>query len=179
MKTTKRKASRSIDPPDLPRTTSLEALNIDRFVTDSYEMAMIEGAVLKDSSASGFQFDCCVLSRIELDRSMLSNLMMIDVRVEKSSVANGNWAKLSLRCIEIVSSQLTGLTEFRESIIERATFTGCDLRNADLAHSKLTDIDLRESKIEGLLLGATQLGSLTVDPSQAMIILQMLGAKVG
>jgi hypothetical protein len=29
------------------------------------------------------------------------------------------------------------------------------------------------------VLDAAQLGSLTVDPSQAMVIIQMLGAKVG
>jgi hypothetical protein len=29
------------------------------------------------------------------------------------------------------------------------------------------------------MLDAAQLGSLTVDPSQAMVILQMLGAKIG
>jgi uncharacterized protein YjbI with pentapeptide repeats len=218
MKNTKRKTNRSIDPPDLPRTTSLEALNIDCFTCDSNELATIEGAALKDSSASGLQFDTCVLTRIELDRSTLSNLRMIDVRVEKSSAANGIWAKPSLRRIETIGSRLTGLTvtegelsdvlfreckadflrlassrirdvhfencvlaeaEFHESIVERVAFTGCDLRNANLGHSKLIEVDLRGSKIEGLLLGAAQLGSLTIDPSQAIVILQMLGAKVG
>jgi uncharacterized protein YjbI with pentapeptide repeats len=69
--------------------------------------------------------------------------------------------------------------QFHESIVERVAFTGCDLRSADLGHSKLGEVDLRGSKIEGLLLDVAQLGSLTVDPSQAMVILQMLGAKVG
>jgi uncharacterized protein YjbI with pentapeptide repeats len=214
----KQNANRSIDPPDLPHATSLEALKIDRFATDSYELAAIERAVLNDGSASRLQFDSCVLTRIELDRSKLSNLRMIDVRVEKSSAANGVWASPSLRRIEIIGSRLTGLTitegelsdivfrdckadfiqvsasrirdvgfencvlaeaEFRESTIERVTFTGCDMRNANLAQAKLNEVDLRGSRIDGLMLDAAQLGSLTVDPAQAMVILQMLGAKVG
>ena len=211
-------AKRLVDPPDLPPATSLEALDLDCFAADSYELAAIEKAALNDASASRLQFDTCVLTRIEFDRSKLSNLRMIDVRVEKSSAANGVWASPSLRRIEIIGSRLTGLTitegelsdivfrdckadflqilssrirdvrfencviaeaEFRESTIERVTFTGCDMRNTNLAQARLTEVDLRGSRIEGLVLDAAQLGSLTVDPAQAIVVLQMLGAKVG
>lgn len=214
----KRSANRSIDPPDLPRTTSLKALDISGFPADSYELAAIHGAVLSDASVSRLQFDTCVLTRVELDRTTLSNLRMVDVIVETSSAANGTWASPSLRRIEIIGSRLTGLTvtegeladvvfreckadfiqiiaasrirdvrfencvlaeaDFRESTIERVTFSGCDMRNANLAKARLIEVDLRGSRIEGLTLDASQLGSLTVDPSQAMVILQMLGAKV-
>jgi uncharacterized protein YjbI with pentapeptide repeats len=218
MKPAKLKASRAVDPPDLPAATSLESLNIGGFAADSYELAAIEGARLNDASASRLQFDSCRLKRIELDRTTLTNLRMIDVSVERSSAANGTWAKPSLRRVAIVGCRLTGLTvtegdlsdvlfqeckadffqlassrirsvrfencvlaeaEFHESTIERAVFIGCDLRNANLAKAKLNEVDLRGSKIEGLMLDAAQLGSLTVDPSQAMVIIQMLGAKVG
>ncbi len=213
----KRSANRAIDPPDLPRTP-LEALDISSFAADSYELAAIQGAVLSDASASRLQFDTCVLTRIELDRSKLPNLRMVDVRVEKSSAANGTWASPSLRRVEIIGSRLTGLTinegelsdvvfreckadfmqiassrirdvrfencvlaeaEFRECTLERVAFSGCDMRNVNLAQARLIEIDLRGSGIAGLMLDAAQLGSLTVDPSQAMVILQMLGAKVG
>ena len=213
----KRSANRSIDPPDLPRTP-LEAIDISSFAADSYELAAIQGAVLSDASASRLQFDTCVLTRIELDRSKLPNLRMVDVRVEKSSAANGTWASPSLRRVEIIGSRLTGLTinegelsdvvfreckadfmqiassrirdvrfencvlaeaEFRECTLERVAFSGCDMRNVNLAQARLIEIDLRGSGIAGLMLDAAQLGSLTVDPSQAMVILQMLGAKVG
>lgn len=218
MKTTKRKADHSIDPPDFLPTTSLEVLNIGSFAADSYELATIEGTVLKDSSAGRLQFDTCLLARIELDRSTLSNLRMIDVRFEKSSASNGVWTRPSLRRVEITGCRLTGLNvtegelsdvllreckadflqvissrikdvrfencvlaeaEFRESTIERVAFNWCDLRNANLAHAKLNSVDLRGSKIEGMTLEASQLGSLTVDPSQASVILQTFGAKVG
>jgi uncharacterized protein YjbI with pentapeptide repeats len=213
----KRSANRSIDPPDLPRTP-LEALDLSSFAADSYELAAIQGAVLSDASARRLQFDTCVLTRLELDRSTLPNLRMVDVRVEKSSAANGTWASPSLRRVEMIGSRLTGLTitegelsdvvfreckadfmqiassrirdvrfencvlaeaEFRECTIERVAFSGCDMRNVNLAQARLIEIDLRGSGIAGLLLDAAQLGSLTVDPSQATVILQMLGAKVG
>jgi uncharacterized protein YjbI with pentapeptide repeats len=218
MKTAKRKEAAQVDAPDLPASASLESLKLGSFAADSYELAAIEGVALNDSSASRLQFDTCVLTRIELDRTTLSNLRMIDVRVEKSSAANGIWAKPSLRRVAIAGCRLTGLTvtegdlsdvlfqdckadflrlassrirharfencvlaeaEFHESIIERAVFDGCDLRNANLAKAKLSEVDLRGSKIDGLLLDAAQLGSLTIDPSQAMVIIQMLGAKIG
>jgi uncharacterized protein YjbI with pentapeptide repeats len=218
MKTAKRKENRAIDAPDLPAATSLESLNIDSFAADSYELAAIEGVALNDASAGRLQFDTCVLTRIELDRTTLSNFRMIDARVERSSAANGIWAKPSLRRVAVVGCRLTGLTvtegdlsdvlfeeckadflqfassrirnvrfencvlaeaEFHESTIERAVFVGCDLRNANLANAKLSEVDLRGSKIEGLTPDAGQLGSLTVDPSQAMVIVRMLGAKVG
>ena len=201
----------------MPRTP-LEAIDISSFAADSYELAAIQGAVLSDASASRLQFDTCVLTRIELDRSKLPNLRMVDVRVEKSSAANGTWASPSLRRVEIIGSRLTGLTinegelsdvvfreckadfmqiassrirdvrfencvlaeaEFRECTLERVAFSGCDMRNVNLAQARLIEIDLRGSGIAGLMLDAAQLGSLTVDPSQAMVILQMLGAKVG
>ena len=201
----------------MPRTP-LEAIDISSFAADSYELAAIQGAVLSDASASRLQFDTCVLTRIELDRSKLPNLRMVDVRVEKSSAANGTWASPSLRRVEIIGSRLTGLTinegelsdvvfreckadfmqiassrirdvrfencalaeaEFRECTLERVTFSGCDMKNVNLAQARLIEIDLRGSGIAGLMLDAAQLGSLTVDPSQAMVILQMLGAKVG
>lgn len=201
----------------MPRTP-LEALDISSFAADSYELAAIQGAVLSDASASRLQFDTCVLTRIELDRSKLPNLRMVDVRVEKSSAANGTWASPSLRRVEIIGSRLTGLTinegelsdvvfreckadfmqiassrirdvrfencalaeaEFRECTLERVAFSGCDMKNVNLAQARLIEIDLRGSGIAGLMLDAAQLGSLTVDPSQAMVILQMLGAKVG
>lgn len=201
----------------MPRTP-LEALDISSFAADSYELAAIQGAVLSDASASRLQFDTCVLTRIELDRSTLPNLRMVDVRVEKSSAANGTWASPSLRRVEIIGSRLTGLTinegelsdvvfreckadfmqiassrirdvrfencvlaeaEFRECTLERVAFSGCDMKNVNLAQARLIEIDLRGSGIAGLMLDAAQLGSLTVDPSQAMVILQMLGAKVG
>jgi uncharacterized protein YjbI with pentapeptide repeats len=218
MKTAKRKESRTIDAPDLSATTSLESLSVSSFAADSYELAAIEGVALNDASAGRLQFDTCVLTRIELDRTTLSNFRMIDVRVERSSAANGIWAKPSLRRVAIVGCRLTGLTvtegdlsdvlfqdckadflqmassrirnirfencviaeaEFHESTIERVVFAGCDLKNGNLANAKLSEVDLRGSKIEGLMLDAAQLGSLTVDPSQAMVIVQMLGAKVG
>ena len=213
----KRSANRAIDPPDLPRTP-LEAIDISSFAADSYELAAIQGAVLSDASASRLQFDTCALTRIELDRSKLPNLRMVDVRVEKSSAANGTWASPSLRRVEIIGSRLTGLTinegelsdvvfreckadfmqiassrirdvrfencvlaeaEFRECTLERVAFSGCDMKNVNLAQARLIEIDLRGSGIAGLMLDAARLGSLTVDPSQAMVILQMLGAKVG
>jgi uncharacterized protein YjbI with pentapeptide repeats len=201
----------------LPRTP-LEALDISSFAADSYELAAIQGVVLSDASTSRLQFDTCVLTRIELDRSTLPNLRMVDVRVEKSSAANGTWASPSLRRVEMIGSRLTGLTitegelsdvvfreckadfmqiassrirdvrfencalaetEFRGCTIERVAFSGCDMKNVNLALATLIEIDLRGSGIAGLMLDAAQLGSLTVDPSQAMVILQMLGAKVG
>lgn len=174
--------------------------------------------MLQDTSSSGLRFDSCVLTRIGLDRSTLSNLKMIDVRVERSSAANGVWANPSLRRIEVVDSRLTGLTvtegklsdvlfreckadflqlassrtrnvhfenctlaeaDFHDSKIERVTFNGCDLRKADLSRATLSEVDLRGSNIEGLVIEAAQLGSLTIDPSQAMVILQTLGANFG
>jgi uncharacterized protein YjbI with pentapeptide repeats len=218
MKTAKRKEAAQVDAPDLPASASLESLNLGSFAADSYELAAIEGVRLNDASAGRLQFDTCVLTRIELDRTKLSNFRMVDVRVERSSAANGIWAKPHLRRVAIVGCRLTGLTmtesdlsdvlfqdckadflrlassrirnarfdncvlaeaEFHESTVERVVFNGCDLRNANLANAKLSEVDLRGSKIEGLMLDAAQLGSLTVDPSQAMVIIQMLGAKVG
>ena len=45
MKTTKPKASRTIDPPDLPAATSLKSLNINGFAADSYELTAKLGAL--------------------------------------------------------------------------------------------------------------------------------------
>lgn len=218
MKTAKRKEATQVDAPDLPAVTSLESLKLGSFAADAYELAAIEGVSLNDASASRRQFDTCLLTRIELDRTKLSNFRMVDVRVERSSAANGIWAKPNLRRVAIVGCRLTGLTmtegdlsdvlfqeckadflrlassrirnarfencvlaeaDFHESTVERVVFNGCDLRNANLANAKLSEVDLRGSKIDGLTLDAAQLGSLTVDPSQAMAIIQILGAKVG
>ena len=216
MKTAKRQQPlRAIDPPDLPREP-LEELRLDRIDRDSYELVAIGGASLSDQSAS-LRFDSCALRRVELDRSKLPNLRLIDVRIEKSSAANGEWPGASLRRVEIISARLTGLTiaegdlsdvmlkdckldylriansrlrnlrfegcalseaVFHESNLENVAIQGCDLRNADLTRAKLTDVNLSGSRIEGLKVDAAQLPALTIDPAQAMVIVQMLGAKI-
>ena len=215
----KRASARSelkIDSPDLPRS-GLETLAIEQFERDAYELLALEGAKLVDSSFSGLRFDSCVLHRFELNRSRLPNLKLLDVRIEKSSAANGEWPKASLRRVEIIGSRLTGLTiaegeladvsfndcridylrlansklrnvrfegcvlteaDFMESNLESVAFIGCDLRKAGLTHAKLTNVDLRGSKIDGLEIKAAQFSELTIDPPQAVTIVQMLGAKI-
>ena len=134
----KRSANRAIDPPDLPRTP-LEAIDISSFAADSYELAAIQGAVLSDASASRLQFDTCVLTRIELDRSKLPNLRMVDVRVEKSSAANGTWASPSLRRVEIIGSRLTGLT-INEGELSDVVFRECKADFMQIASSRIRDV---------------------------------------
>ena len=216
MKRASAKSELKIDPPDLPKT-ELEALAIEEFERDAYELLAIEGPKLIDSSFPSLRFDSCVLTRFELDRSKLPNLRLLDVRLEKSSASNGEWGKAGLRRVEIIGSRLTGLTvveselsdvkfidckldylrlansklrnvrfegcalteaDFVESSIENGAFIGCDLRKADFTHAKLTNIDLRGSKIDGLEIDASQFPSLTIDAPQAMTIVQMLGAKI-
>ena len=45
-------------------------------------------------------------------------------------------------------------------------------------HAVLIDVNLTGSRIEGLKIDAAQLPALTIDPAQAMVIVQMLGAKI-
>ena len=68
--------------------------------------------------------------------------------------------------------------DLRDSLLERVAFAGCDLRGADMSKAKLGAVDLGGSNVAGLGLTAAQLGSLTIDPSQALPLVQILGAKV-
>ncbi len=140
MKAAKRKADRTVDSPDLPPTTALEARNVNRFTADSsYELATIEGATLNDASASGLRFDSCVLVRIELERASLPNLTLIDVRIEKSSAANGVWKKPLLRRVEMIGSRLTGLM-VTEGELSDVLFRECKADFLHLASSRIRDV---------------------------------------
>jgi uncharacterized protein YjbI with pentapeptide repeats len=216
MKRRKEKLEHRIDPPDLPKD-GLETLGTDRIDSTEYQLVVIEGAKLCDASMSGLRFDSCILRRLEFDRSKLPNFKLVDVRIEKSSFVNGQWASPSLRRVEITAARMTGLSivegefsdvmfkdckldylrladarlnnvrfegcalsdaDFNKSRLENIGFSGCDLRNADLTHARLENVDLSGSKIEGLKIDPPQLKALTIDPAQAMAIVQMLGAKI-
>ncbi|HLX04489.1 MAG TPA: pentapeptide repeat-containing protein [Candidatus Binatus sp.] len=157
MKTAKQKISRTIDPPDLPASASLESRELSSFAADSYEMSAIEGVALNDSSASRLQFDTCVLTRIELDRTTLSNLRMIDVRVEKSSAANGIWAKPNLRRVAIVGCRLTGLT-VTEGDLSDVLFQDCKADFLRLASSRI-----RHARFENCLLAEAEFNESIIE----------------
>jgi hypothetical protein len=49
----------------------------------------------------------------------------------------------------------------------------------DFGTAKLTSVDLRGSQLDGIKLDAAQLHGLTIDPLQALAVVQIFGVKIG
>ena len=79
-------------------------------------------------------------------------------------------------------------SELKSCNFSEADFHGCDLRgailkscefkNADMSGAKLEGADFRGSRVEDLMVLASDLKGAIVDPAQAMIFAELLGLKI-
>ena len=68
--------------------------------------------------------------------------------------------------------------DFQDANLEFVTFAGCDLSRADFTRAKFREVDLGGAKIDGLKIEPEQLRGVTIDASQAMFVIALLGIEI-
>nr|BBH85975.1 hypothetical protein KTC_07260 [Thermosporothrix sp. COM3] len=57
-------------------------------------------------------------------------------------------------------------------------FEGCSLAQVQLSQSRLRDVNIAGCAIDGLRIGMSEVAGLTVDPAQALALVQLFGVKI-
>jgi len=67
---------------------------------------------------------------------------------------------------------------FEEAIFCGVRFRGCNLQNVRMSGARLEEVDLRGSDVRGLHFDLHHARGLTIDPAQAVDLIQLLGVRV-
>lgn len=75
------------------------------------------------------------------------------------------------------SCNLNGL-DLSGSTLDRVTIRDCDACNLRLLNARITDLDLRGSRVDHLAIDPGSVRHLIIDPMQAPSLAESLGARV-
>ncbi|MGG5257323.1 pentapeptide repeat-containing protein [Phycicoccus avicenniae] len=129
-----------LTPGEVLEGLELEACRLDGCV--------LEGAVLRDCTFTDCTFTGCNLSRVDLSGSRFSDCRFVDCKALAVQWARAAPAPLSTRPWDLERCRLD-LGSFRDTEVAGSRFTGCSMREVDLAGA-----DLRKADLTGCDLGA-------------------------
>ncbi|GEM_PF-2538356 len=145
--------------------------------------ASLIDVIVKHSSFANALFDSAQLHRVEIVDARLtgwrvSNGKLTDVTFRncKANLANFRFCKLTK---VIFDNCILSEADFLGAELENVSFNSCDLTNAEFSQTKFKNVDLSGSKLEGARIGIEQLRGTTIDYSQSVYVLQVLGIKIG
>lgn len=146
--------------PDLD-VDLLEGLELDgldeRF---ALEDVRVRSASLIDVQAGTGRFERVYLEDVDLSRSKLRAVELIDVAAERVDGANCDWGGARLRRSTFSDARLTGIS-LAEAQIEQASFKGCKLdyanfRHSEIKHGSFEDCVLIGADFQGARLDSTR-----------------------
>jgi len=93
---------------------------------------------------------------------------------------SGSFAQFAFATLKSVRFENCDLSEvnFLEANFSGVSFVRCDLQQADFTGTRLTGIDLRSSKIDGVRVGPRELKGALIDPMQALAFVRAMGINV-
>ncbi|MGJ5819085.1 DinB family protein [Paludibaculum fermentans] len=153
----------------------------------SFAGAEFESIVLKD-----VRLVTCDLAHLKVQRMVLERVEFIDCRlmglaaesldardvlIQNSDVRYASLPAASLRNCEFEGSKWQE-SDLRSADLSGTVIRNCDLARADLQGATLRDTDFRTSQLEGMQVGINDLRGAIVEPSQAMILAQVLGVRI-
>lgn len=175
---------------DLDRTN----LKIDSF--------RLEGSVLERVQLAGGQFGSavwkdarlvgCDLANVRAHRIALVRVELVDCRLTGFCATALDWQDVMIQNGDLRYAQFQGGTfrncefdgcnlqdaDLQEADLTGSLFRSCNLARADLHRAKLQNTDFRQSELDGMLVGLSDLQGAIVDPSQAMILARLLGLQI-
>ncbi|MGH7779566.1 MAG: pentapeptide repeat-containing protein [Candidatus Binataceae bacterium] len=195
MKPAKGDKRNSIAAPVLEDVTMGPAAPESLLGEECFERKIIDGAELSATVATGVVFDTCVIRRVALDSSKLVHLRLVDVRVEKSNLANSDWTRARLARVEVSGSRLTGLIlseadtrdvvvksckadflrclgaklkgiKFEDCILSDADFQDADLDGVSFPGCDLSRADFTGAKLREVDLSGAKIDGLRIEPAQ-------------
>ncbi len=92
----------------------------------------------------------------------------------------GHFAQWAFTTFDAVRFEDCDLSEanFYQANLTGVIFVNCDLSHADFSGAKLAGADLRGCKIEGIRIGPQELRGATIDPAQALALVQGMGIAI-
>lgn len=147
---------------------------------------------LKSAQLSDVRFENCDLSNISFAESSLYRVEFISCKLVGTNLSettlnhvrltdcSGMYINLSMSKMNQVSFHNC---DFRNGSLNDSRFTavefpGSILLEADFSHTSLRGIDLRTSRINGIILGINDLRGAIVSSLQAMDLLPLLGVVI-
>lgn len=168
---------------------SAAGVRMERVVMEggSLARASLPRAVVLDArfagcDLAGSRWERAHLGRVEMDGCRLvgagfARATLADVRLREANGEMAIFISATFTATRFERCNLRGAS-FEGADLRGAVFRGCDLRNADLRGCKLHGTDLRGSTLAGVSLGTGALRGLVLDPSQALEVVEQLGADV-
>ena len=181
---------RDVQSPRLPKRLIATTL---RDLDDYAEYASLasDGRDFSTQTAGHVVFEQVLLRRAIFNRTRLTQLRMLDVRLEASDLSGADWEKARLWRVEFAGSRLLGIqlleaqldnirfkdcnlegavfasakfkaARFEDCVLRECSFEGADLSGVVFARCDLTDADLRESQLAGADLRGSILNGLSV-----------------
>lgn len=161
------------------------------------EAALFVGAALArskfaDATLRDVRFDRCDLAGAEWTGASLVRSEILGTRLVGFSSAESRWRDVLFRKspgkLAIFQQARFDACRFEECDFGDATFEGatlrnvvfrdCDLAGVRFAGATLENVDLRGSRIDGIHLDAPSVAGLVIDPSQALVVAALAGARI-
>ena len=137
---------------------------------------------LERSNASNAKWEGARLRRVEIIRCRLTGLSLAQAECHDLMLQDCKGDFLVLAGSKIKNARfedcILAETDFARAQLDNVVFSNCDLRNANFESARLNSVDVRGSALDGIRLEASQLSGLTIDPTQALTIVHLLGATI-
>lgn len=133
--------------------------------------ARLVDCVVEDSEFSGVHLDDAALTRVAFVRCRLSGVVFSAARWQDVTFTDCRLDGASLRMVRAEHSRFTECVlrggDLYGMVLAHGAFTDCDLTEADFSAARVSDPDLRGSRLDGLR-GIAGLQRPVLDPEQAV-----------
>jgi uncharacterized protein YjbI with pentapeptide repeats len=185
--------SHDIEPPEdvIRRVCDMNVTATDLDGEATYESCTLEGRVrdihLVDARLERCSFRNAVLLDASLARVEVSDCTGTGVDASGATLRDVRISQSGLQYARAFGTRFQRCwfqdCDLREADFDSAAFDGvvfrnCDLRGARIASSRLGLVDLRGSRIDGLVVNTDLTRGLVIDPMQADIFAVMFGLRV-
>ncbi len=120
---------------------------------------LIENADLSGTQAASVRLAEVALRRVDLGRTELRGMRLIDVLATAVTAANGSWPYAQMNRVTFEGSALVGL-DLADAQISAATFSECKLDLANLRMSSIQDVIFLNCSLRGADLYGANLRSV-------------------
>jgi uncharacterized protein YjbI with pentapeptide repeats len=163
-----------------------EEVTFDRAILRRIELTSTVFAriTLRDASLSKCDlansvWRSCFWDRVEVQHSRMTGLDIMGGSLNNITFSD---CKANLACLRAVRCKRVRFencdlreADFQGADLRGCTFRGCNLQGAQLSGAKLAGVDLREAKIEGIIVSPNDLSGVKVDLFQAAYLAGLMG----
>lgn len=143
-----------------------------RVIDSVFDRTDCSGATWIDTRLVRCVFDSCKCTGLDTRGGTLR-----DVRFSACKMPDAFMQESTLDRVWFESCNLNGL-DLSGSTLDRVTIRECDARNLRLLNTRITALDLRGSRIDGLAIDPGSVRHLIIDPVQAPALAESLGTQV-